>query len=238
MVACLILYGSRARGDHRLQSDIDLLGLVEASQISRERNRRGLNFHTFPFHTALDKARSGDLFVAHIVHEGVAIHDPFELFPRLTEEFSFRESYKKERKEATYVALYIRAKRASFFSDALKKRASWAIRTLIISAAAEEKKAIFSSSDLESYSGISGLKSFIEKRATQPVASYKSYLRACLKRFGSHGVIRTFPKTTSERRSRLLRVGGIAASTVKIVEDGKTPKTVSTEHERISLIYE
>lgn len=68
----LVLYGSRARGDHLADSDLDLLGLVDVPRRSVHRGLISLSFYT------TDQLASGvgSLFGAHLVRDSRILWDP------------------------------------------------------------------------------------------------------------------------------------------------------------------
>ena len=77
----VILYGSRARGDDRPDSDTDVLQILREVQPSHSIEELVLSCYTFP---QLQKmARHGSLFVAHLVAEAVPLRDPEDLLGQL-----------------------------------------------------------------------------------------------------------------------------------------------------------
>lgn len=70
----LMLFGSVARGDHRSDSDIDILQLVEEYTPSYVAD--GMNFSLYTIDSLKDHATSGSLFVLHLITEGQIISDP------------------------------------------------------------------------------------------------------------------------------------------------------------------
>jgi hypothetical protein len=89
-----VLLGSLARGDASPESDIDLLVLVDRTTAASElfdslpqdlqHGRMALIVRAAD--SWLERARAGDLFVAHAVMEGKVLHDPHHLLERTREE--------------------------------------------------------------------------------------------------------------------------------------------------------
>ena len=48
MLLSVILFGSRARGDHRSTSDVDLLGISDEGPIKTEISSCGVSFYQYP----------------------------------------------------------------------------------------------------------------------------------------------------------------------------------------------
>jgi len=71
-LAGLLLYGSRARGDHQTGSDLDLLALVPGELGSRSVGRVNLSCYT-PGQLA---SASGTLFGEHLQRDGLFVFDP------------------------------------------------------------------------------------------------------------------------------------------------------------------
>ena len=77
----VILYGSRARGDHRPDSDTDVLQILRESRSSHSVDEIALSCYTLP---QLQKmARHGSLFVAHLIAESVPLRDPEDLLGQI-----------------------------------------------------------------------------------------------------------------------------------------------------------
>jgi len=83
-VALAVLFGSRARGDERAASDVDLLVALRDSSGARElasrlSARTGLRIHL----ASLDEAESAPLLLAAIVREGRVLVDRESIWPAL-----------------------------------------------------------------------------------------------------------------------------------------------------------
>src|SRR6266516_788528 len=77
----VMLYGSRARGRPRLDSDVDVLQLVPSRPGSYSVGRVNVAAYT-PAHLML-LARRGSLFVRHLRDEGILLEDPKGVLARI-----------------------------------------------------------------------------------------------------------------------------------------------------------
>lgn len=77
----VLLYGSRARGDHRPDSDTDVLQILREARPSHAVDEIVLSCYTLP--QLLKMARHGSLFVAHLVAESIPLRDPEDLLGQL-----------------------------------------------------------------------------------------------------------------------------------------------------------
>jgi hypothetical protein len=79
--SAVILYGSRARGDYRPDSDTDVLQILREAQPSYSVEEIVLSCYTL---RQLQKmARHGSLFVAHLVTEAIPLRDPENLLEQI-----------------------------------------------------------------------------------------------------------------------------------------------------------
>ena len=218
MLLSLILYGSRARGDHRHKSDVDLLGITEAGAIGREPPVRGANLHLMSHLSFKAKCERGDLFACHIVKEGKALSYVGKFFASASESFIFKASYSKEIEEATLIALFISAHDRFDASDKkVRKRLFWAFRTLIIAASAEERVPSFGSRDLEEYSGITDLKAMIDQRTTLDREVTQKLFKLLVNKFGNEKVIGQWPTDKVQQCALLSNFSSIGKSTVDLL---------------------
>lgn len=143
----LLLFGSRARGDHLASSDIDLLAITENKKPTVSGSVDASLFH-YSFDWLQDKASAGDLFVWHLVTEAIAIYDPADNLNALRQDFRFRENYRKQITQASDVGWLI-----SLFGDKMSAREAnrwlaWVVRTISIAQAATLQKPAFSGAAL------------------------------------------------------------------------------------------
>lgn len=217
MLLSLILYGSRARGDHRLSSDVDLLGIVESGKIESEVATRGASFYAYPSRKILSNSQNGDLFVLHLIKEGRILHDTVDFFDRVSKSFIYKSTYETDIFIAHSVLSYLVTKRSYSNRKEYRKRLIWAVRTILIARSAEKKNPVFSSRDLADFSGISKLKEIIDKRNVIDEKSLFSAAELVGDKFGSQEVHINWPASQDAQEKELFEMGGIAASTVEII---------------------
>jgi len=185
MSVALLLYGSRARGDFRKNSDVDLLSIKADGQIRFREEKRNVTLHEYSFSYLLDKAMNGDLFVLHLVSEGESLADDLGLFVKIKEAYEYKDNYDTEKLEASAVATYCLLQNVNFKESFVKKRLIWAIRTLIIASAAEERKPVFSSSMMKEYSDLEGLDHLINNRNRATLFEIKNFTSTVLNKYGT-----------------------------------------------------
>lgn len=217
MLLSLILYGSRARGDHRLSSDVDLLGIVETGKIESEVAIRGASFYAYPSHKILSNSINGDLFVLHLISEGKVLHDTVDFFGKVKDSFKYKITYETDVVIAHSVLSYLMSRKNLSSRKAFRKRLIWAIRTILIARSAEAQKPVFSSRDLADFSGFSRLKDVIDKRNVIDAKLLFSAAEFVADEFGSDDVNINWPADRELQDKSLLELGGIAASTVEII---------------------
>ena len=232
MLLSLLLYGSRARGDHRLRSDVDLLGIVENGAIGKEVAARGSSFYHYPLPSLIKGATNGDLFVSHLVHEAKVLHDTVDIFKRVQASFRWRDSYRDERRNSKIIIRFITDRPDSLTKPAVRKRLVWAIRTLIISTAAEQKIPIFGSKDLSSFVSMPYLKGVIEMRNTIEVDDLIAAAKAVSDSLGSETRL-MWPIRKHAQAAYMFRAGGILASTAQMIE----PRLMIDETEARQIDY-
>jgi predicted nucleotidyltransferase len=240
VIASLVLYGSRARGDHRLSSDVDLIGITDGGLITRESPSRGANLHLYPFSKIIIDAGRGDLFVLHLVAEGKPLHDTLGVFERVKDAFCYRADYSDTIETATAVGLFLLSSSIALSKKSGRRRFIWALRTILIATAAQEENPIFSSGALEDFSGIIGLKKLIDRRYTTPISDLKSIGEHLIDRYGTKSVIENWPFGKVAQRNFVQKYGPIGVSTASLASFRFKVKRVTRPDSVVTgeLIYE
>lgn len=136
------LFGSRARKDHAENSDIDLLIWTEEGH--PQAWRQGLmSLSLYPRRYLLEKARIGDLFVSHLVHEALPLWDPQGLLRELARAFQPRASYAKIIENAEDLGAFLIHHGEDMPAGLLNRRMAWVVRTVLIARAAERSIVAF-----------------------------------------------------------------------------------------------
>lgn len=136
-ILAVALFGSRARGDEDPSSDVDLL-LVTAEGPARHASMGDLSLSFYPLPDLHARARSGNLFLCHVLREGRTLYDPEACFPTLQAEFRLRPSYAAAIHQAADLAWYmVRFGRRYPDTSLFRRRIAWCVRTILIARSAE-----------------------------------------------------------------------------------------------------
>lgn len=136
-ILSLVVYGSRAREDHSVDSDTDLFAITDDERY--EMIIEGTtNIACYPLAQAISRAEGGDLFFMHIALEAKAIYDPGGAFEKVKRSFVKKESYSTEISHASELG-YALVAHAKHIQDyyLLNKRLAWCLRTILIARSAE-----------------------------------------------------------------------------------------------------
>jgi hypothetical protein len=161
---CLLLYGSRARGDHDASSDIDVTAIT-AGETAESVTIGRVTTMAHPLDDALRAARSGSLFAFHLVSEGKVLFESPRVFGQIQRAFQFRDDYTpviEMCSEAGWFLLHHREKAtdARQFNQAV----AWCTREMLIARAATDRSPVFSAD---------GLAEFVSRSAVGPVIRSK-----------------------------------------------------------------
>jgi len=183
---CLLLYGSRARGDHDASSDVDVTAIT-AGETAEQVTIARVTTIAYPLDDALRAARSGSLFAFHLVSEGKVLFESPRVFGRIQRAFQFRDDYTpviEMCSEAGWFLLHHREKAtdARRFNQAV----AWCTREMLIARAATERSPVFSADGLAEFVGCSAVASVIRgKRSAVIDPAILRDFRTILGEFGA-----------------------------------------------------
>ncbi len=215
VAAALILYGSRARGDARLGSDVDLIFADDGGSIASPRHINGVSVHRYSKIWLEEEARSGSLFAYHVAFEGVALEDGDAFQARLRSLFTKKKSYSSDRRRAALVLRMLLEQDWHENSEA-RRRYFWALRTVLICMFADQGTPTFASVSLENLSGIVGLSRRIYLRSE---ASFQDFISVGGRVLKAYAPDMDAQITGARLRGVLVDMGGIAADSVRIIEE-------------------
>jgi predicted nucleotidyltransferase len=169
-VASVVLYGSRARGDHDDGSDTDLLAVTDGGPPAVV-SLGGLTVARYPLGQVLGRARSGDLFALHVVCEGRAVYERQPVLAAMKRAFRYRQDYTREVGMASDVGWFLLHHRARAACDvAFNRRMAWCAHTLIAARAATARRPVFSAAGLAAFAGSSAVETVIRDKNSPVVA--------------------------------------------------------------------
>jgi len=211
----LLLYGSRARGEFRAESDVDLLLALEDGDPGASSTANGVSLHRYPQHWLKASARAGSLFSYHVAFEGVALEDQGDFLGVMRSLYVPKPSYEGDLILGALVMKLLLEKDwgANF---AARRRFFWALRTVLIAVSTRVGEPTFASTTLEAKTKISGVADLIDARESAP-------FDICY-RIGSEVLKKFAPSTISglsgsALRDHLMTLGGIASDSVRVVEE-------------------
>lgn len=137
----VMLYGSRARGDARLDSDVDVLQLVPDRPRLYSMGR--VNVAAYTTDHLLLLAQRGSLFVRHLQDEGIVLDDPQGALARVFAEYQPPASYEALKRELVLTLTAVSAVDAGDFSAGVLRLARYAVRTALYVRAAESGELTF-----------------------------------------------------------------------------------------------
>lgn len=170
-----ILYGSYARGDHDEFSDIDILRITTSRMRSQRVNGR-IFVHVYDVKDLLELARSGSLFILHLIREAKPLVDPCEYLRDISAAFKKPDCYAIAAREMTSNASRLLDVDDSLFEIAPKPFMDAAIflcRTLIYAEHADRGPFSFSLRVLAEHDEIALMISNIKERSV----SYEDFRR-------------------------------------------------------------
>ena len=222
MANALILYGSKARGENRPNSDTDLILATDDQSLGKPIEHNGVSVRRASKEWLESEARAGSLFVYHIAYEGFAFDDRDNFLMHLQEAFRRKETY---RDDAHIAALLVRmlVERDWGLNAEARLRFFWAVRTLLICTVADNRSPVFSATALEHETCLPGLAALINQRTTASFGECVEHAHLILERLTPD----LDPQLTDERlREYLTSRGGIGRDSVRIIQEheGATSK--------------
>lgn len=215
MSPSLILYGSKARGDARADSDVDLLLASCSGDLQKPTTVAGVSLHRYPKPWLEVQAQQGSLFAYHVAFEGVALEDADGLIGRLRSVFRRKDTYDEDILVGSLVMkLLIAADWGANFEA--RRRFVWALRTTLIAATAADGSPVFAPLALESRIGLYGVAELISNREQVNFDQCRSVGEQALARFLAPTLAHLEGPVL---REHLMRLGGMALDSVRVVEE-------------------
>lgn len=230
MIKSIILYGSKARGDHDRFSDTDLMGVSDFDDIQKPFDQLGVSLHLYPHSWLQVEAKSGSLFLLHIATEAVPMFDPSNVLDGLRSDFQYRPNYIAEREMGSRVISAAINLEEEAFTSVMRRRYFWGLRTALMADLAEKRTPKFSAQALEKYSGLLGLALHIQTRSDASLPECQRFGSAVLKHLGTFEMFASDEDKKNNVRY-LFGVGGVGTATAaEIIYGFKPPMTVGPIH--------
>jgi hypothetical protein len=213
----LILYGSKARGDARLNSDVDLIFASDDDELGSPSQANGVSVHRYPKGWLEKESVAGNLFAYHVAFEGIGLEDPQDFLSRLRDLFQRKASYAEDIGIAALVLKMLIERDWTHNFDA-RRRFFWALRTVLIGASAEAGTPIFSAESMERLSAIAGLAALVQERDIANFDQCRALGTRVLERYPPAGLIDLQGQSL---RDYLVEWGGIARDSVRVIEEAE-----------------
>lgn len=217
MHPALILYGSKARGDARANSDVDLIFASDGEELGAPSQANGVSVHRYPKGWLERGAVAGSLFAYHVAFEGIGLEDPQDFLGQLRGLFQRKASYAEDMGIASLVLKMLIERDWTDNFDA-RRRFFWALRTVLIGASAEAGTPIFSAEPMERLSSIAGLAALVQERDIAAFDQCRALGTGVLERYPPAGLIDLQGQSL---RDYLMEKGGIARDSVRVIEEGE-----------------
>jgi predicted nucleotidyltransferase len=161
---CLLLYGSRARGDFDVRSDVDLTAIT-AGDTSTPITIARATTTAYSLDDALRAARSGSLFAYHLVSEAIVLFESERVFARIQRAFRFRDDYTPVIEMCSAAGWFLihhrdQATDPRKFNQAV----AWCTREMLIARAATARTPVFSAHGLARFVDRSTVASVIHSK--------------------------------------------------------------------------
>lgn len=163
-IVCLLLYGSRARGDHDAYSDVDLAAITSNRTPERVTIGRTTTM-AYPLDHALRVARSGGLFAYHLVSEAKVVFETEPIFARIQQAFRFRDDYTPVIRMCSEAGWFlVRHHESAVNARKFNNAVAWCTREMLIARAATERLPVFSADGLAEFVGCRAVASVIRSK--------------------------------------------------------------------------
>ena len=219
MIQAIILYGSRARNDGEPSSDVDLLGVAEDGRIQKPYDVDGLSFHVYPLQWMLENSVQGSLFLLHVASEAKAVFDPENTLELIRKSFEYKATYNTDIETGARIVFAVTSLDESQFSDKMRARYFWGLRTAIMASAADQRQPRFASKLLEQFCGVDGLAAHIQGRRTATLSECRGFGERVIRSLG-HSFGDVFGSDTDKNLRMLLEAGGVATATAGAIVYG------------------
>ncbi|WP_218847386.1 hypothetical protein [Sphingomonas sp. R3G8C] len=196
-------------------SDTDLILAIDNCIFGPPVAHKGVSLHRYPKSWLVEQAKDGNLFVRHIAFEGVGLDDPDRFLTHLRASFHAKPSYIEDMNVALLIMKMLIERDWADNCEA-RRRFFWAVRTVFICQSADLGRPTFSSSALETLSGIAGLAKIIEDRSQRAFSDCRSLGNQILKKFP---FMESIHLQGSDLRANLESLGGVARDSVRVVEE-------------------
>lgn len=163
MLVATWLFGSLARDEQAEGSDTDLL-MVNLNDETKHVSAGHLSLFTYSWRQLESDARSGDLFVCHLVREAKPLLDPEDYLARLRHLFVLRSTYRDEIEHAVDLGWYLVLFGSDLGPSLLAKRVLWCLRTILIAQSAERGTPIFAPERLAASTGSQAAREILRNR--------------------------------------------------------------------------
>lgn len=146
----LALFGSTARCEREIDSDIDLLGVYDKTTIHYS-SESIVNLYLYPEKLLIEKMETGDLFALHLAKEALPIHGG-EFLKEIFSSFKYKQDYSYEINTALFISKILIKNYTSIANKAIvNKKLAWCLRTIIIAISAQDKNPVFSKRSISEY---------------------------------------------------------------------------------------
>lgn len=181
----LVLYGSRARGDHDHDSDVDLLAVTDGGTASKAVHDR-VSICRYPLTEIVRRAGYGDLFVLHIVSEGRVIYQRSPVLEDMRNAFVYRPDYAREMALASDVGWFLVRHGDQLDPRRVNENMAWCTRTMLVARAASLRQPVFSAAGLAELAGCPEVVAVIKNKSSRSIdPGMVTRFREVLHRFGT-----------------------------------------------------